>query len=100
MAVKIEPGHQLVVTGLAIATVLTIFSLDAPALHDVRHDEPGNMNTYKSVNTATITSTAVVVGLALLTKSPTVFIGGGALILVEAWKHHFANFGVCGDRQT
>jgi hypothetical protein len=36
----------------------------------------------------------------LLAKSPTVFIVGGGMILLETWKHHFANFGCHGAQEN
>lgn len=100
MAVKIAEGHQLITAGLSATVVYSIFALNAPNLADVRADEPGNTNTYKAVNTATWTAAGVSAGLALLAKSPTVFVVGGVLILIETWKYHAANFGGKGDRQN
>jgi hypothetical protein len=92
MAISLKPDQELLIgTGVA-AIVYGIFSQGAPNLADVRADEP-NMNTYKAVNTAVITATAVVGTLGLLSRSPTVFILGGAMTVFEAWKYHFHNFG-------
>lgn len=97
---SLKPSDELVVGGLSATIVYAIFAINAPNLADVRYDQPGNMNTYKSVNTATWTATAVVASLSLLAKSPTVFIIGGAMILAETWKHHFANFGRHGAQEN
>ena len=93
MAVNLRPEGELTIGALSATIVYSIFALNAPNLADVRADQP-SMNTYKSVNTATFTSAAVVSGLALLSKSPTVLVIGGAMTLFEAWKYHFHNFGV------
>lgn len=100
MAIKIAEGHQLITAGLSATVVYSIFALNVPNMADVRADEPGNTNTYKSVNTATWTAAGVTAGLALLAKSPTVFVVGGLLTLVETWKYHAANFGLNGDRNN
>jgi hypothetical protein len=92
----LKPDSELLVGGMAATIVYSIFAINAPNLSDVRADSPENgnqTNTYKSVNTATWTAAAVTAGLALLSKSPTVFVIGGVMTLAEAWKHHFANFG-------
>lgn len=96
----LKPSEELTVSAISATLVYAIFSLNAPNLADVRADKPGNTNTYKSVNTATWSSAAVVSAVALLSKSPTVFIVGGAMTLLEAWKHHFANFGKHGAQEN
>jgi len=96
----LKPSDEIVVGATSIALVLAIFATNAPNLADVRADQPGNMNSYKSANLATITSVAAVGALAILGKSPTVFTIGGAAILFEAWKHHFANFGANGTAEN
>jgi hypothetical protein len=45
---------------------------------------------------AAITSIAAVGALALLSKSPTVFTIGGAMVIFETWKYHYANFSADG----
>ena len=96
MAINLKPSDELMIGAISAGIVYSIFALNVPNLADVRADQPGNMNSYKSVNTATWTSTAVIGALALLAKSPTVFVFGGGMILLETWKHHFANFGKNG----
>jgi hypothetical protein len=106
MAIQLKPENELVISGVTAGIVYGIFTLNVPPLADVRANEvstsPGSssMNTYKVVNTATITSAAVVTGLALLARSKTVFIVGGALTLIEAWKYHFHNFGTSASKES
>lgn len=97
---NLDPSSQLMVGALSATLVYSIFALNAPNLADVRADEPGNTNTYKAVNTATYTAAGTVAALALLSKSPTVFIIGGAMTLFETWKYHTANFGKNGSTET
>lgn len=92
MAVSLKPDQELLIGLGAAGLVYGIFSLGVPNLADVRADEQ-NMNTYKAVNTATLTSAAVVTTLGLLGRSPTIFILGGGMAVFEAWKYHFHNFG-------
>lgn len=95
----LKPESELLIATATVGIVYGIFSLNLPSLADVRADEPStapgssSMNTYKAVNTATITSAALVAALAMLGKSRTVFIVGGGTILLESWKYHFHNFG-------
>jgi hypothetical protein len=96
----LDPSSELTVGALSATLVYSIFAINAPNLADVRYAEPGNTNTYKSVNTATYTAAATVAALAILSKSPTVFIIGGAMTLFEAWKYHFANFGNHGSQEA
>jgi len=96
---QLKPENELIISGVVAGIVYGIFALNVPNLADVRADsvstQPGSscMNTYKTVNTATFTAAAVVTGLAVLSKSKTVFVVGGGMTLIEAWKYHFHNFG-------
>jgi hypothetical protein len=96
----LKPSDELVVGATSIAIVYAIFAQSTPNLADVRADMPGNHNTYSSVKLATVTSIAAVGSLALISKSPTVFTIGGAMILFESWKYHFANFGRNGAAEN
>lgn len=98
--VLLKPSEELTIGALSATIVYAVFQVGAPNLADVRFDQPGNMNTYKAVNNATWTSTVIIGSLALLSKSPTVFIIGGGMILLETWKHHAANFGKHGAQEN
>lgn len=106
MAISLKPENELVISGVTAGIVYAIFSNGVPNLADVRADEmsttPGStcMNTYKTVNTATLTAAAVVTGVALLSRSKTVFVVGGAMTLIEAWKYHFHNFGTSRSMES
>lgn len=92
MAISLKPDQELLIGAAVAGIVYGVFTLGVPNLADVRADE-ANMNTYKAVNTATLTATAIVTGLGLLGRSPTIFIVGGGMTVLEAWKYHFHNFG-------
>jgi hypothetical protein len=96
----LKPDSELLVGATSVALVLAIFSQNTPNLADVRAAEPGDVNTHKSVKMAAITATAAVGSLALLGKSPTVMVIGGAAILFETWKYHFANYGANGNAEN
>lgn len=96
----LKPSDQVVVSATGIALVYAIFAQGTPNLADVRADKTGNVNTHKAVKLSAITSIAAVGSLALVSKSPTVFTVGGAMILFEVWKYHYANHGVNGTEEN
>jgi hypothetical protein len=100
MAVNLKPSDELMVGALSAGIVYAIGQVTLPNYNDVRADRPGNVNTYKSTKTFAWTATAVVGGLALLGRSPTVIIIGGAMILAETWKFHYANHAADGSKET
>jgi hypothetical protein len=100
MPVNLKPSDELTVGAISAGIVYAIGQVTLPPYADVRADKPGNANTYKSTKTFAWTSTAVVGGLALLGRSPTILIVGGAMILAETWKFHYANHGVDGTKET
>jgi hypothetical protein len=94
MAGGLKPSEEIQVSALSAAVVYGIFQLNAPNLADVKASKPGgaaSLNTHKSVKTAVWTSAIVISGLALLSKSPTVFIVGGLMTAAEGWKYYHAN---------
>jgi hypothetical protein len=85
----LKPSEEVVSASFAVASVLAIFSMHAPALHDVKADAANNDNTRRSIKSAVLTAAAVVSGIALLAKSPAVYIFGGLTIAIEGvqWAH-------------
>ena len=100
MAVNLKASDELIIAATAITLVFAIFNNGLPPLADIRADQPGNVNTHKSTKMAAITATAAVGSLALIAKSPTVFTIGGATIIFETWKNHFANYGANGTQEN
>lgn len=100
MATLLKPTDEIVVAATSVAVVLAIFNNDTPNVADIRADKPNNVNTHKATKMAALTSTAVIGSIALLGKSPTVFTIGGAMILFEVWKRHFANYGANGTEEN
>src|SRR5581483_5068418 len=90
----LKPNEEIQVGALTAAIVYGIFQLNAPSLADVRVSQPGTPNAqhvHGSVKTAAWTATVVTGGLAILAKSPTIFIIGGLMTVVESWKYFHAN---------
>jgi hypothetical protein len=90
----LKPDQSIIVAALVAAGVYGIFQHNAPNLSDVRASAPGgaaSMNTHNSVKTAIYTSAALVIGVGILAKDPTVYILGGLVTAVEGWKYYEAN---------
>src|SRR5690349_21027459 len=91
MAISLKPSEEVQVAALSAAVVYGIFQLDAPNLSDVKATKAGNTNVHGSVKTAAWTSAVAVAGIALLAKSPTIFVVGSVMTVVESWKYYHAN---------
>lgn len=87
----LKPSDEVVAASFSVASVLAIFSMHAPNLADVRGDGANNDNTRRSVRSAVLTSIAVVSGIALIAKSPAVYVVGGLTIAVEGFQFAHAN---------
>lgn len=87
----LKPSEEVVAASFAVAAVLAIFSNHTPNLADVKGDGANNDNTRRSVRGAVLTSAAVVSGIALLGKSPAVYIIGGLVITIEGLQYAHAN---------
>lgn len=90
----LKPNEQIIVSAATATAVYGIFQLNAPNLADVKASAPGgaaSVNTHKSVKTAVWTSALLVSGLGILAKDPAIYIVGGLLTVVEAWKYLHAN---------
>jgi hypothetical protein len=87
----LKPSEEVVAASFAVASVLAIFSAHAPNLADVKADAANNDNTRRSVRSAVLTSAAIVSGIALLGKSPAVYIIGGLTIVIEGFQFAHAN---------
>jgi hypothetical protein len=91
---KLKPGESLLVAVLTALGVFMIFQHNTPNLADVKASMPGgaaSLNTHKSIKTAVYESAALVVGVAVLAKDPTVYVVGGLVTAVEGWKYYHAN---------
>ena len=96
----LKPTDELVVSATGVAIVYAIYNGMTPPYADIRADEKGNTNTHAATKMAAITSIAAIGALAIIGKSPTVFTVGGAMIIFETWKSHFANYGKDGTQEN
>lgn len=87
----LKPSEELVAATFAGSLVYGIFSTNLPTLLAVQQEQPNSDAVHTSVRSATVTAAVAVSGIALLAKSPTVYVVGGAMILAEAWKYKTAN---------
>lgn len=79
-------------TGLAVAALVWgVFNSAMPSVADVRVGQPHDKDLSATERTATAASAAVVAGISLLTKDPTVFVLGGTMVVVLSWWHRHAN---------
>ena len=88
---SLKPNEEIQVGALTAALVYGVFQVNAPNLADVQAAPSGNGNVHASVKKAAWTASVAVSGLALLAKSPTIFVIGSAMIIAESWKFYHAN---------
>lgn len=87
----LKPNEEIMAASFAVSAVFTIFSTTTPNRSDVAAANPGNSNVHSSIKTAVITSAAVISAIALLAKSPTVYVVGGLAVAAEGWSYYHAN---------
>jgi hypothetical protein len=79
-------------TGLAVAALsYGVFQHHLPSMADIRTCESGNRDVHTCAKGAAWTSAAVVAGVSLVSKDPTVFTLGGIMILALYWTAQHAN---------
>lgn len=71
--------------------VYGIFQMQMPTATDVRMAESGQADVQSAERGATWMSAAVVSGIALISKSPEVFVIGGLLTVGLAWMYRHAD---------
>jgi hypothetical protein len=80
--------------GVALATATVVYGIyqnATPPLADIRSLESGNTDIQGAERQATWTAAAVVAGISLLAKDPTIFVVGGTAVVVMAWSHRHAD---------
>ena len=88
----LKPETSLTIAALTAITVYGIFQVEVGAsLSDIKASNPHNTVIQGTVTQAAWTSAAVVAGIALLSKDPTIFIVGGAVAAGLTWKYKHAN---------
>lgn len=74
--------------GVALATATVVYGVHqaaTPSNADIRSLESNNVDVQAAERAATWTSAVLVSGISLLAKDPTIFIVGGAMVVVAAW---------------
>jgi hypothetical protein len=88
----LKPEVSITIAAATAAVVYGIFQVEVGAsVADVRNDQPYSSIGTTAINSAAWTSAAVVAGISLLAKDPTVFVVGGALAAGLTWKFKHAN---------
>lgn len=80
--------------GLSLTTgvlVYGVFQMQLPPAVDVRTVEAGDADVQASERAATWTAAAAVAGIALVSKSPEVFVIGGIITCALAWTYRHAD---------
>jgi len=92
----LKPSEEIIAATFGVTAVVGIFANMTPNTADIRTDVNGSNNpmTHKSTRAAAVTSAVVISGMALLGKSPAVFVAGAATIVilsVAAWHANAAS---------
>lgn len=80
--------------GVALATATVVYGIHSnmtPPVADVRSLESNNGDIQASERAASWISAAVVAGISLLAKDPTIFVVGGTMVVVMAWTTRHAD---------
>jgi len=86
-----KPEYSVMTGTMTAVVVYGIYQNALPSVADVRSLQANNADLAKSERAASWMSAAVVAGVALIAKDPTVFIIGGAAVVGMAWFHRHAN---------
>jgi hypothetical protein len=84
--------EDALITGAAtLAVVVAIYTASLPTVAGARASQPGNPHLETSRKSATWMAAGVVGAISLLSKSPTVFLIGGAGLIALDFLHRHAN---------
>lgn len=87
----LKPDQEIMTSAAVLACVFGIFQMQAPNLANVKAAQPNNGVVHSSVKGAAWEATAIVAGISLLAKSPTIFVTGGLATVVLSWHYMYAN---------
>jgi hypothetical protein len=90
LALKVE--NSLIGAITVGALVIGIYDYALPKLADARVSPAGDEDLAAAEKTAAWSSAAVVAGVSLVAKDPTIFVTGGLLIVGLSWMHRHANW--------
>ena len=86
----LKPEASVIAGVAAAAMAVGIYQNDLPTLAECRTSEPGDDDLTGAERAATWKAAAVVAGVSLLTKDPTIFVIGGLAVIALAWSHKYA----------
>jgi hypothetical protein len=88
----LKPEVSITIAAATSAVVYGVFYVEVGhGLSDVKNAQPHNSVIQSTVTTAAWTSAAIVAGISLLSKDPTIFVVGGAVAAALTWKYKHAN---------
>lgn len=91
MAIGLKPEVSIPVALSVAAVVYGIYSNATPTIADIRSARPNDQTLDSSRKFATWTAAAVVAGVSLIAKDPTIFILGGSMVVVMDWATRHGN---------
>ena len=87
----LKPSEEVMAASFSVATVIAVFGNYTASVNDLKAAAPSNQN-HNDQRRAALVSAAIVSGIALLAKSPTVFLVGGCTIILESVVRTHANY--------
>jgi hypothetical protein len=87
----LKPEVSLTVGLATAAVVYGIFNINMPSTADVRAAQPGNQAVETSRKISTWTAAGLVGAISLIAHDPTIFVIGGAMLVVLDFTHRTAN---------
>jgi hypothetical protein len=91
MALGLKPEVSVGVSLATAAVVFATYQHALPSVADTRVAQPNDTNIDSARKMASWTSAGLVAGISLIAKDPTVFVVGGAMIVVLDWWYRHAN---------
>lgn len=87
----LQPKDSVVAGVATAALVYGIYSAALPTVAETRISDPGDGILAGSERGAAYLAAAVVGGVSLLAKDPTIFVMGGSMVIAFSWLHRHAN---------
>ena len=91
MASVLKPEGSLALSAAVVVMVVGIYQVALPSVADVRSIDQQNQDVEGAERLAGWTAAAVISGIALLAKDPTVFIFGSGSVVAMSWWHRHAD---------
>jgi hypothetical protein len=88
---SLKPETSLTVGLATAALVWAIYQSHMPALADVRAANPNNTAVESTRKVATWEAAGIVAAISLIAHDPTVFVIGGAMVVILDFSHRSAN---------